>query len=76
MISNIKTHYLCGHLHRPVIKIIMTTSRIQLDQIRPPPSPSSGLRLKYIFNCLLSSLTQSRVNSLNTKDSKDTSEIT
>jgi hypothetical protein len=51
----------------------MNTSRIRLEECRPP---CSVLLLKYIVNCLLSFLTQSRVNSVNTTDSKDTSETT
>jgi hypothetical protein len=72
IISNTKTYYFYGLLHRPVIKITMTPSKIRLEQSRPP---SYGLLLKYIVNCLLS-FTQPRVNSMNTNDSKDTSETT
>jgi hypothetical protein len=73
IISDIKTHYRYGLLHRIVIKIIMTNSRIRLEQNRHPPS---GLLFKYIVNCLHSSLTQTTVNFVNTTDSIDTSETT
>lgn len=71
IISYIKPHYRYGLLHRLVTKIIMTNSRIQLKQNR---SPSSGLLLEYIANCLYFSLTPTRVNSVNATDTKETSE--
>ena len=55
IISEFKTHYRYGILHRLVIKIIMTNSRIRWEQNSPP---SIGLLLKYIVNYLFSSLTQ------------------
>jgi hypothetical protein len=73
VISDNKTHYRYGLLHRPFIKIIMTNSRIRREQNRPP---SSGLLLRYIASRLLSSLTQTRVISVNTTVSKGTSETT
>ena len=67
-ISDNKTHYRYGIFHRLAIKIIMTNSRIWREQNR---HPSSGLPLKYIVNCLQSSLTKTGVNSVNTTDSKN-----
>ena len=66
----IKTHYSYGLLHHFFITSIITKSRTRREQNR---RPSSGLLHKYIVNCLLSSLTQTRVN---TTDFKDTSETT
>jgi len=62
--SSIKTHYSYGLLHHIFIKIIITNSRIQREQNR---IPSLGLLHKYIVNCLLSSLTQTTVNTTHSK---------
>jgi len=71
IISYIKTHYTYGLLHHIFIKTtIITNSRIRREQNCPP---SSALLHKRIVNCLLSSLTQTKVNAT---DNKDTSETT
>jgi hypothetical protein len=51
------------------IKIIIKNSRIRREQNRPP---SSGLLHKYIVNCLLYSLTQTRLNTTHSQDTAET----